>query len=279
LKKVVLYKKIKKILFYLLLFSITGIIIFPFYWMIVQSIQKESVFSWPPKIIPKGISFKNYLNIFYEKPMVIWLLNTCIVTLTTTIISILVSIGAGFSLSRFRNYLNLSLGFIILITQMLPATLLVIPMYIIYKNLGLIDTLESLILSNIALTLPLSIWMMKGFFDSIPRELDEAARLDGCSIIQLLYKIILPINLPGIVAVSVFVFMLSWNEFFFARTFLSSQNNWVLSVGLSSFVEEYVVKWNSMIAAGVIFAFPPVFFFMLVQKYLLHGLTGGALKE
>jgi len=119
---------------------------------------------------------------------------------------------------------------------------------------------------------------LKGFFDAIPKELDEAAMIDGCSVGQMIWKVIMPLVLPGIVAVSIFAFILAWDEFFFARTLVTSQGNWVMSVGLSSFREEFTIQWSDMMAAAVLFTIPPIVLFMFIQKHLVSGLTGGAVK-
>jgi multiple sugar transport system permease protein len=124
----------------------------------------------------------------------------------------------------------------------------------------------------------MSIWVLKGFFDAIPKELDEAAMIDGCSVGQMIWKVIMPLVLPGIVAVSIFAFILAWDEFFFARTLVTSQGNWVMPVGLSSFREEFTIQWSDMMAAAVLFTIPPILLFMFIQKHLVSGLTGGAVK-
>jgi multiple sugar transport system permease protein len=268
----------KKIGFYFLLVIIIIPIIFPFYWMIVQSIQKDSVFTFSPHIFPKGITFKSYQTIVKERPIANWFVNTFFVAALTTVITIFTATLSGYSLSRFRNKFNKIAGFAILTTQMLPATLLLIPMYIIYRNLNLLDSLSGLVFSNTAFALPMGLWMMKSFIDGIPLEIDEAGRIDGCNPLQILFRLIIPLVLPGIIAVATFAFLLAWDDFFFARTFISTESKWLMSVGLSSFIGEYSIQWDQMLSAAVMFSLPPIIFFLFLQKYLIKGLTLGSVK-
>lgn len=251
---------------------------FPVFWMLVQSITGESMFTENPSLLPKSPSLEPYSRIIESKPITQWLTNTLVVAAGTLALTMPLAAGAGFSLSRYRTKLNAVTGLAILGTQMLSASLLAIPIYVLFRQMGLQDKLLGLIVANTAFTLPMSIWVLKGFFDGIPRELDEAAMIDGCSVGQMLYKVVLPLVLPGIVAVSIFGFILAWDEFFFARTLVSSQTNWVMSVGLSSFKEEFTIAWSDMMAAAVLFTIPPVVLFMFIQKHLVRGLTGGAVK-
>ncbi|HHT89609.1 MAG TPA: carbohydrate ABC transporter permease [Firmicutes bacterium] len=142
----------------------------------------------------------------------------------------------------------------------------------------MLNSLGGLIVANMAFTLPLSIWVLKGFFDGIPKELDEAAMIDGCNVFQTFVRVIVPLVIPGLVAVAIFSFILAWDEFFFARTLMGSESTWVMSVGLSSFKEEFTINWTDLMAATVLFTIPPTILFMLIQKHLVSGLTGGAVK-
>jgi len=258
--------------------AIVAIIVFPYYWMLSSSLQGKSVFQWPPEIFPSTVSLNAYSSVLEKRPIAQWFRNTGIVALTSALFALAVSINAAYSLSRFRNRLNNLFGILILVTQMLPATLLVIPFYMIFRELGLLDKLPGLIVADTTFALPLAIWIMKGFFDSIPTDLEEQAMIDGCTRYGAFYRVVLPLTLPGLVVVAVFAFMVGWDEFFFARTLINSQEWWVLSVGLTSFQGEYTVAWNEMMAAAVIFTIPAALFFLLAQRYLVQGLTGGAVK-
>jgi multiple sugar transport system permease protein len=161
---------------------------------------------------------------------------------------------------------------------MMPPLVLIIPLYTIFIGMGLTDTLFGLVLGNFAFSLPVVMWMMKSIFDSIPIEIEEAARVDGASWLYILVRITLPIALPGLVATGIFTFLNGWDEFMFARTIVSSADKWVGTVGLASFIGVYVTAWDQILAAATIFTLPPVILFLLVQKYFIAGLGAGAVK-
>jgi multiple sugar transport system permease protein len=252
--------------------------VFPFYWMLKSSLTTESAFQWPPEMIPLTLSLDAYRDVVAGYPIVRWFLNSTFVALATTALSVLIGLNAALGLSRYRTRLTGLFGVIILITQMLPATLLVIPMFIIFRNLGLIDSLGGLVVANLAFALPLAIWVLKGFFDSIPREIEEASMIDGSSEVGAFYRVTIPLTLPGIIAVSIYAFMVAWGEFFFARTLINQEANWVFTVGLSAFRGEHTLHWSELLAAATIFTIPPLVFFAGLQRHLISGLTGGAVK-
>ncbi|MFT4038246.1 MAG: carbohydrate ABC transporter permease [Thermomicrobiales bacterium] len=252
--------------------------IFPFYWMVKSSLTTQSAFEWPPEIVPTSISLEPYVNVLQGYPVVRWFLNSTFVAVMTTAFAVLIALNAALALSRYRTRLTGAFGAAILITQMLPATLLVIPMFIIFRNLKLIDSLWGLVIANLAFALPLAVWVLKGFFDSIPREIEEASMIDGSSEVGAFYRVTIPLSLPGIIAVSIYAFMVSWGEFFFARTLINQEANWVFTVGLSSFRGEHTLQWSELLAAATIFTIPPLLFFAGLQRHLISGLTGGAVK-
>lgn len=257
---------------------LASIVVFPYYWMIVSSIEAKSLFEWPPRLVPDSVSLAAYVKIFAERPLGTWLWNTALVACATSAFCSVIAINAGYALSRFHGRVTGAFGIFILFSQMLPATLIVVPLYVVYRQLGLYNSLLGLALADTVFVLPLATWLMKGFFDRIPRELEEQALVDGATRLGAFYRITLPLALPGLVVVTVFAFMAGWDEFFLARTLISSQSNWVLSVGLTSFQTQYAIAWNEMMAASVIFTLPAAAFFLFVQRYLIHGLTGGAIK-
>lgn len=255
-----------------------ALVVFPYYWMIVSSVAPSSLFEWPPHLWPRVFSLAAYRRIFIERPVLVWLENTAIVASCTACLCTIVSINAGYALSRFRGRLPAAFGMFVLVSQMLPATLIVVPLYIIFRQLGLYNTLVGLAIANTAFTLPLATWLMRGFFDRIPREIEQQAQIDGCSRLAAFYRVTLPLAVPGLVVVTVLSFISGWDEFFLARTLISSQDNWVLSVGLTSFEGQYSIAWDEMMAASVVFALPVAVFFLVAQRYLVDGVTSGALK-
>lgn len=254
------------------------VLLFPIYWMLISSLRGESQFSFPPKFLPTHPSATSYVQIFTQKPLGTWLMNSTMVSLASTMLSIAVSAPAAFVLSRFRSAALTSFSIAILATQMLPATLLVIPMYFLFRTLRLLDSLAGLVLVYTAFAIPLSVWILRGFFDTIPRDLEESAKIDGCTELTAFLRITLPLSLPGLAATGVFAFVLAWNDFFFAKTFINSQWKWVVPVGLSSLSGWYVLEWQQTMAASAVFALPPAIAFLFVQRYLVGGLTGGAVK-
>ncbi len=271
-------RSLEKIALPLLVLAIALVIAFPYYWMLVSSAQGGSLFEWPPRLVPTSVSLDAYEEVIVTRPMIRWFRNSTIVSFTTALFSLAIAVNAGYALSRFRTRANTLFGLIILLTQMLPATLLVVPFYVIYRQLQLYNTLVGIAIADTVFVLPLSIWLMKGFFDSIPTDLEEQAQVDGCTRLGAFYRITLPLALPGLVVVTVFAFMVGWDDYFFARTLISSEANWVLSVGLTSFQGQYITDWDGIMAAASMFALPPAVFFLFVQRYLIQGLTGGAVK-
>jgi multiple sugar transport system permease protein len=272
------HRTIEKILLPIIVLAIAVIIAFPYYWMIASSVQGGSLFEWPPRLVPTSASLNAYKEVIAERPIARWFRNSTIVSLTTALFSLVIALNAGYALSRWRTRVNTLFGLIILLTQMLPATLLVVPFYVIYRQLQLYNTLIGIAIADTVFVLPLSIWLMKGFFDSIPADLEEQAQVDGCTRLGAFYRITVPLALPGLVVVTVFAFMVGWDDYFFARTLISSESNWVLSVGLTSFQGQYITDWDGIMAAAAMFALPPAIFFLFVQRYLIQGLTGGAVK-
>lgn len=167
---------------------------------------------------------------------------------------------------------------ILLLSQMLPEIIIAIPLYVSFKHLNLLNKVMCLVITNCSFCIPISTFFLKGFFDSIPREIEEAAVIDGCNRMQIFYRIFLPLSLPGLIATGGLIFVLAWNEFLFARTFLSSGTKWVTSVGVASFIGQYVTPWNKVMAGAVISVLPVMLVFIFFQKYLVRGLTSGAVK-
>lgn len=274
----IVQRRLRRTVLFLIAFAVALTMIFPYYWMLVSALKAGSMFEWPPSLIPQNLSLDAFTRAVLDYPILLWFRNSSLVALATTFLSVVVSINAGYALSRFKNKLNTVFGLVILFTQMLPATLLVVPFFVIFRQIGLFNNLGGLAVAVTVFVLPLAIWLMKGFFDSIPADLEAQAQIDGCSRLGAFYRITLPLSLPGIVVVSVFAFIAAWDEYFFARTLISSESKWVLSVGLSSFQGQYSLDWPALMAAAALFALPPAIFFLFVQRYLVRGLTGGAVK-
>jgi ABC-type glycerol-3-phosphate transport system permease component len=204
--------------------------------------------------------------------------NTLYVGLIATIVSTVLSIPAAYAMSRFRFRGRPILTFLVLFTQMLPAVLLLIPIYIIFARYRLINTLEALIIIDIAITLPIGIWFLRGFFDSLPKELEETARIDGCNVITILIRILLPLLKPGIVATATWSFIIAWDEYLYASTMVDKNALWTISVGLAGYMGQYSTPWNEIMSGAALATLPVLILFGLFQKHLVSGLTGGAVK-
>lgn len=260
-----------------LLVIITVIVIFPVYWMVVSALQGGSRFE-TPTLLPTDPTIEAISTVIVKRPVLVWFANSAIVSLSTAAICSVLALNAGYALARYRTRSSNFFGLSILFTQMLPATLLIIPLFVIMRELAIVDSLGALIVANTAFALPLSIWLMRGFVESLPPDLEEQAMVDGCSRFTAYVRITVPLLKPGVVVVVVFSFLLAWNDYFFARSLIFTAQKWVMSVGLTSFQTEYSVEWPEMMAAAAIFAFPAVLFFALVQRHLVSGLTAGSVK-
>jgi len=238
----------------------------------------EETYTSPPLWIPHHPTIKNFLYIVKRGAFLTYFRNSVIVAVSTTVISIILSSLAGYSFSRFKFFGGHSLLLLFLITQMFPSALLIIHLFQIIKFLKLLNTLYALILSHVTFSLPLCTWLMKGFFDQIPRELEEAAMIDGCSRISAMIRVIFPLAFPGIIAASIFSYIGSWDEFVFALTFTSSDEVRTLPIGLQRFIGSYEIYWNHLGAASVLTTIPVIILFLFIQKYMVKGLTAGSVK-
>ncbi len=259
-----------------------GIILFPVYWMLVTSVLPSSlVLSRQPPLIPPldQMSFAAYVDVFTRRPVLRWILNSAMVVAGSTIVSLTIATLAGYSLSRFHTPAQRVAGATLLLSKMLPGSLIVIPFFVMFTTLHLIDNLLGLVIANIAVGVPFATWMMKGFFDTLPRELEQAAKIDGCTDMQALWYIVLPLARPGLAACGIYLAIVAWSEFVFARTLVTKPDNWLVTVGLQSFVGEYLVEWPALMAAGVVSLIPMLVLFLLLEPFLVSGMTSGAVKQ
>jgi multiple sugar transport system permease protein len=255
-------------------------LVFPIYWLFITAISPlDTLRSFPPKLWPDPPQWQVFADVMRERPIGLWLTNSALAATGAVAISMAVSILAGYSLSRFSVRGGHSLGLFILTAKMLPATLLVIPLFSIFRMLDLIGSLWSIILAHATLIIPFTTWMLKGYFDTIPRELEQAAMVDGCSPMGALVRVILPVALPGLAATALYGFVLSWSDYAYARTFLTNaQTNWTANLGITTMKGEYVTDWNEISAASLLVAIPIIVIYLFLERYLVGGLTAGAEK-
>ena len=254
--------------------------VFPFYWMFVTSIRPgPEVFEFPPRILPSADSvFTPYFALFEETDIAQWILNSIGVSVATAFFASLFGAMAAYVLSRFRFPGRDSTQITFLLTQMCPAILLALPMFVVFLRFGLLDSLFGLSLAYLAFLIPVAAALLKAFFDAIPAELEEASLIDGASRIGTLFRVTLPLALPGVASTFLFCFIISWDEFLFARMFIRQPENWTVSLGLASFSGEYITPWDQVMAAATIITLPAALIFLALQRYLVRGLTAGGVK-
>jgi len=240
----------------------------------------SEILSLNPSLWPSlsKISFDAYVSILHHTSILRWFSNSLNITLWSSVISMAVSIMAGYSLSRFRTRGQAVMGFFLLVNRMLPGTLIIIPFFIMTNSLHLLNNPIAVILANITAIVPFATWMMKGFFDSIPVELEEAAFVDGCSRLKTLIRIIVPLTSPGLAATGIYSAILAWSDFLFSRSLLLDSNQWTITVGTISFIGQYMVQWNSLMAMGFLSVVPMIVLFFLLEPFFVQGMTSGAVK-
>jgi multiple sugar transport system permease protein len=273
-------RPIRRVGFYLLVIVVCGVLFFPFYWMINTSLaQRDSLFVYPPPLLYPSAQLGSYVDVLTNRPMLRWMANSAYVVVLVSVASISLSVFAGYSLSRFRRRGTAVVGNLLLASRLLPTTLLVIPLFVVMRQLGLLNTLYSVVLADLVFTVPFAAWMLKSYFDSIPRELEEAAWIDGCGRLGGLLRVVIPLAAPGIAATTLYGAILAWDEFIFARTFITDERLWTITLGLASFRGEYVTYWNDIMAASLIGTIPIVVLFIVSERYLVAGLTAGSVKS
>lgn len=251
----------------------------PFAWMISVSFKPEhEVFARELSLLPRDPTLGNYTMIFTFIPYPRFFLNSLLVAVVTTLVSTVVSALAAYSFSRFRFRGRATLAFLILSTQMFPLVTGIIPLYLVFSRLELINTYWCLFIAYVAFTIPFCTWMLKGFFDTIPREIEEVAIIDGCSRMQVLALIVMPLSKPALVATGVFCFILSWNEFLYATVLTTSDAVRTLPAALGMMIGQGYTQWGGLNAAGILTTIPVIVFFLYFQRYLVRGLTAGAVK-
>jgi arabinogalactan oligomer/maltooligosaccharide transport system permease protein len=234
----------------------------------------RAILPWPEKV-----SNENFRSLFADQPYTRWLLNSVLISLATTAIGVFLASTAAYAFSRFRFPGRRAGLMMFLVSQMFPATLMLIPLYIlIVQVLGLESSYVGLVLMYVQTAIPLCVWMMKGYFDTIPKELEESALIDGASQAVIFFRIVLPLAKPAVAVTALFSFMTAWNEFVQAATFMNKEQMYTAPVGLRFFVSGFSEQWGYFAAGSIIAAIPVVVLFLFLQKYLVSGLTAGAVK-
>ncbi|MCL4385793.1 MAG: carbohydrate ABC transporter permease [Cyanobacteria bacterium] len=274
-------KIIGNVITYALLIIICIGILIPFLWMISTSFkQPDEIFSPTPKWLPREFSFKNYISIWRDTYFPTYFKNSIIVSIITMIIAIIIATLSGYGISRLRFKGKLLFSIILIVVQIFPGMLMIIPLFTIMNKLHLINTYAALVIAYATFAVPFCTWMLKGYFDTIPVSMEEAALIDGCNRLQILYKIVIPLALPGIVAVAMFAFVLSWQEYLFALTLTRSETMRTLTIGIAMMQGEHgSINWAQIMAGSTIACIPGLVIFLFLEKYLIKGFTMGGVKE
>ena len=259
----------------------------PLAWLVISSIStRAELLSVPPHWLPQQPTLQNYIDVLAPgedtsraaRDFGAALMNSIVVSTAVTVISLVIGSLAAYAFARLSFRLRRT-GLLALVgLRMLPAVSVVIPLYVILRDMSLLNTRSALILLYLSFTLPFVIWIMASFFQSLPRDLEDAARVDGCSRLGALWHVIIPISLPGLVATGVFAFLLAWDEFFFALLFTSTQAAKTVPVAIAEFTGRHAIDFSAQATGGVLAAIPPVLLALVFQRYIVRGLTAGAVK-
>ncbi len=273
-------KKISLLFIYAGIAVMLLLFLFPVYWMIVSSFRDNSqLMSFPPKFSPAEGNLRNYIHILTQSKYLTYFKNSVIVSGCSVLLSMVLSVFAGYAFSRYElPFKNIMMASILNI-QIFPVTVIIISLFTFYTKLNMMNTYRGLILADIIYSLPFTVWFLKSFLDTIPRSIDEAAKIDGCGRLRVLTDVILPLIKPGLIAIGIYTFLYSWDDFIFALTIMKTESMKTLPLGIvQSFMGEYVHDYAGMMTLSVIASVPVVVAFILTQKHMIAGLTSGAVK-
>ena len=274
-----LRKTVVMMVVYMVLLIALMITLFPIFWMASSSLKPaRELFARDMTLLPVNWSLENYVNVWQNTAFPTYFFNSFKVAALSTFFSVVVSMYAAYAIARIKFVGRYAYGLVLLVTQMFPHILLVIPLFFIIRKMGLFNTHAALVIAYTAVSLPFTIWLLRGFFEAIPEELEDAAAIDGASLLGTFHRIILPLAGPGLAAVTMFAFIRAWNEYLFALVFLQSRELFTMPIGLASFQEEFTFRWDLIMAGAGVITLPILFFFLLMQKFIVQGLLGGAVK-
>jgi len=271
-------KATTKILTHLFLVFFTLATVFPVVLVVKKSLSAGQEFSLTLSPIPEHFTLQHFKDVLGHPLFARQLLNSLVAAGGTTLLGVFLACTAAYALSRFRFPGHRAFLMLFLVVQMFPGTLLMIPLYVLMDRLGLLDQVLGLVLVYSTTAIPFCVWMLKGYFDTIPKELEEAALIDGASRFRIFYGIVLPLSRPAIAVTALFSFMTSWNEFILAATFMSKERSYTLPVVLQHYVGEYTTEWGHFAAGALVVSVPVMILFYVLQRHLVAGLTAGSVK-
>lgn len=270
-RKVMIYAALLAILFV--------IVIVPFYWLLKTALEnRNNLFLWPPRLWP-SFTLRAFHQVLFEAKTMLWMKNSLVVSTLTTLATMFFATFTSYSLSRFHTRTNKVIGYFILATQMVPGAIYMLPIFLQFTKWKLVDTHLGAIIAFSTFSLPLCVWLLKGYFDSIPMDLEGAAQIDGCTQVGAMFRVVVPLALPGYISTIIYSFLLGWNEYIYVFVLMRTQSKWLLSNGIASYFGEYSTSWDFIMASAVIYTIPPILLNLFLQKYLVQGLTAGAVKS
>jgi multiple sugar transport system permease protein len=255
-------------------------LVFPTLWILLTSLRPEQeVFSDTFRLISSALTLDSYRTLLAKTTFATYIRNSLVVSLASTLLAVTASLLAAYGFSRRRFPLRSALLICVVFSQLFPYVILITPIYVIFYHLRLVNTSIGLIIAYVATTVPFSVYMLLGYLDSVPRELDEAGIMDGCSTLGVIWSVILPVAWPGVAATAIYAFAQSWNEYLIALTLVTRNELKTVPVGLASFFGEYTTRWDLVMTASVLATLPTMIIFLLLQRRLVSGLTAGAVKQ
>lgn len=252
------------------------IAVFPVLWVFLTSLKPPSYATTTDFF--KETTFSNYTNLLRDTPFLTWFGNSLLIAALTTVLGVFVAATTGYAVSRFRFPGKRGLMWTLLITQMFPVAVLIVPIYNIMAGLGLLNNSAGLVITYLTIAVPFCAWMMKGFFDTIPQEIDESGMVDGLTPFGTFFRLILPLAKPGLAVTAFYSFITAWGEVAYASAFMVGDENLTLAGGLQKFVNQYGAQWGPMTAASVLIAIPAALVFLFAQRHLVTGMSAGAVK-
>lgn len=272
-------KPLKIIGIYAILLIFCAITTYPILNVLSVALRpSDNLFQSSLQIIPEGATLDNFKTAIFERPLLTWLKNSAIVSGLTTFFGVLLAVTTSYAYSRFKFKGREQTLTAFLLTQILPPTMLLLPMYVLFRKLNLINSFAGLTIQYVATAIPFSIWTLKGYFDTIPRTLEESAYIDGCGVVSAFVRVILPLATPALAISALFSFMTAWSEYVVARVMLSKKALYTLPIGLVSMQGEFNTEWGVYSAAALLTAIPAVIIFVAFSRYLVGGLSDGAVK-
>lgn len=260
---------------YALIIMSLVVILFPIYWIFISSLRpRNELFSTEPSLILTGVTFENYLRVLNNGEFITHLMNSVIISVSATITAVTFATLAGYGWGKFEFPGSQWTALYVIVTRVIPIVSVIVPLFFILQGFGLIDTYTGLVAAYMVFMLPLTSWMLIGFFENIPDSVLNAARIDGMNEFQIYYHVALPMAKPGIIATALFAFVIAWQEFIFANTFLLSESKQTIPVLMFGMMSRYTVEWGNLMAISAIFILPVVLLFVAMQRYFIRGITG-----